>query len=95
MIDIETEQLTLLTDTPFPGNPVASTMFRLATTGVLSVGGDRVILESVRCAGKRFCSREAVHRFIARCNGVGTSTPSRGTLRNIEKAEKACADLGV
>jgi len=63
MIDIQHEQLRLLTEAPrdIPGRPHISTVIRWSSKGIR--GGH---LETVLIGGRRFTSVEAIARFIDR-----------------------------
>ena len=73
MIDIEREQLRLLTRAApdVPGRPHITTLMRWALRGVKGVR-----LETVKVDGRRFTSLEAIQRFLARLNEPGTLTPT-------------------
>ena len=79
MIDLETE-------TPihfpkvgklFPGirKPTLQTLHRWRLTGVLAANGERVKLETCKIAGLRYCSAEAVKRFLTTQNATETPAP--------------------
>jgi hypothetical protein len=63
MIDTRNETLLTLSRAAkdVPGHPHLSTLVRWATRGVKSVR-----LETILIGGRRFTSREAIQRFIAR-----------------------------
>jgi hypothetical protein len=84
------ETLVTLAETAriFPGRPHSSTLWRWYTHGVRGVR-----LETLVVAGRRFCSREAIERFVtattAAANGdpLPVRTPHQ-RQRDIAKAER-------
>ena len=90
MIDINSESLLSMTDASreFPGRPHVSTLWRYAQTGCRGVK-----LETIRCGGRRFTSREALERFTravtVAVDGPGvnipTPTPRQADLRRAEE----------
>ena len=96
MIDLENENLVLLKDVcrMFPGRSgrgvSLSTIWRWMLTGRK---GHK--LESLIVGGQRYTSKEAVHRFIAACNGGSGSQRGRLStnrsreLRRIERELQA------
>ena len=92
-IDIANERAIPLTEAleHFPGSPHISTVFRWANLPVSRR------LETLRCGGKRFTTREAIERFIARCSADDGTTPqpSRGRKKEIARAESTLAEAGI
>ncbi len=74
-----------------PGQRLSiSTVWRWVTAGVK--GGIR--LESVAVGGQRFTSREALSRFIARCDAaIGNAQPERTPAMARREHAKAEAEL--
>lgn len=78
-----------------PGRPNVSTIFRWIQRGVRNVR-----LESNLVGGRRFTSREALQRFIARCSAAaaGDAPPVRTPHqreRDIARAERELSEAGI
>ena len=97
--DLAANLAQLLAETPISFNSLAQerdvsipTVWRWTQRGIKSH-----VLESFSQGGRKFTTREAFARWIARINGekaVGAITP-RQREREIDRAEKKAAELGV
>jgi hypothetical protein len=95
MIDIEKEQLRLLTkaSADVPGNPHISTLIRWALRGLKGIK-----LETALVGGRRFTSVEAIQRFLVRLNEPGTvasSSASKKRQQEIACVERRLDDEGI
>ncbi len=91
MIDVETESLVPIRNAAkhVPGfRPHLSVIYRWMQR---PDGG----LETVRVGGRVFTSKEAITRFVQRCNAPGAVAPSRRRRREIEAAERELTKLGI
>lgn len=64
-----------------PGRPHIATLYRWADRRTNP-------LETIKVGGRRFTSREAIARFIARCSGERAEQPGASS-----RAERAAAEL--
>ena len=91
-IDIATEQHVSLKDAPavIPGRPHISTVFRWTQRA-------RDPLETFKCGGRTFTTREAITRFIAKCSDPGAveTSPTKRRRRDIATAEAELAAAGI
>ncbi len=85
-MSLENENLILLAKAGnlIPGNPHVATLWRWASHR----GYKGIRLETRKCAGKRFTSRESIARFLAR---IDAADP----LSNVTPAESALAADGI
>ncbi len=94
MIDIETEQLRLLTkaSADLPGHPHVSTVVRWWRRGVRGVR-----LETILIGGRRYTSREALQRFVARLSSQSDPEPPLPARRqrDIAAVEEQLDDEGI
>ena len=97
-IDIEREQLIRINDVPkhCPGRPHVSTIWRWIQRGIR---GHR--LDSVLWGGRRFCSLEAIKRFVeATTEAADDDDQSPSVISNrrkneIEHAKSECEHLKI
>lgn len=91
-IDFETETLVLVKESPahFPGRrPHLSTVYRWVFSGRL---------ETIKVGARLYTSREAIRRFVSRCNAPGAVTAppvSARRKREIEAAEGKLKAAGI
>src|SRR5262245_33539402 len=72
-----------------------STLWRWATEGVRTAGGDRVRLEVARLGCRWTTSKPALQRFLARLNNVTPAEESATARRTPEAVEVALAKHGL
>ena len=91
--DLMTETLRLPAEAAkyAPGKVHVSTIVRWMLTGI--AGGLK--LESIKCGGRRYTSREAIARFAERCTDPDTETSSRSARQRDRAAEKAGDELAA
>ena len=94
-IDIENDQLIPIKDVPkhCPGRPHVSTVWRWVQRGIR---GNR--LETILWGGRRFCSREAIQRFVEATTGSADSedeTPAVNSNRRKKEIEQAMRECDL
>lgn len=88
-IDVESESLIELKKARYPGrDPHVSTKYRHAFSGQL---------ETIKVGGRLYTSKEAILRFVARCNpAIPTELKQAGgRLREIEAANRKLDAIGI
>jgi hypothetical protein len=97
MVDILSEDTVTLTDASkiIPGRPHSSTIWRWHQHGCRGVK-----LETVVIGGRRFTSREAIKRFIAKTTAARDGdaeaiSPTRRRQAAIEKADAELEAAGI
>lgn len=75
-----------------PGRPHAATVWRFYARGVKGVK-----LETIVSGGRRFTSREAIARFIARTTAAsnGAPLPQRTSCERVASIKRAEAELAA
>ena len=97
MIDIHTESLIPVNEIPshVPGRIHLATGWRWIQRGCRGVK-----LETVLVGGRRYCSREAIHRFIEATTAAAdgddhSAMPSNQRQRDIDRARRECKLAGI